>query len=421
LSEKFSKKFSKSSLLIKNGRVIDPAKQFDAICDILIDNGIVRAVCPHIEPAARHTIDAANMWVTPGFIDLHTHLREPGFEYKETIKTGALAAVKGGFTTVCAMPNTKPVIDSAEWLKFVADKAKAANYARVLPIASITKNQTGEELVDMYALKQAGAVAFSEDGKSVANAAVMKKALVQAAAIDMPVFDHCEEETLGEDPDAEDLIIARDMLLAESAGARLHICHLSTARGLDLVKLWKKRPGGFCLTAEVCPHHFSLCELDCELDDTGSGNFRMNPPLRRKADMLAMADAVRNGFADAIATDHAPHSLQEKRRPNPLNGIVGLETALALCLDTFIYRQNPVAPIDLIAMLTVNPAKILGIKSGAISPGAPADICIIDPDERWTVNPSNFVSMGKNTPYAGRTLRGVIKYTLVNGEIKWQN
>jgi dihydroorotase len=406
-----------SALLIKNGRVIDPAKQFDAICDVLIDNGVVCAVRPHIELAARNTIDATGMWVAPGLIDLHTHLREPGLEYKETIKTGALAAVKGGFTTVCAMPNTKPVIDGVEWIRFVANRAKEADYAHVLPIASITRNQEGEELVDMYALKRAGAVAFSEDGKSVASAGVMQKALAQAAKIDMPVFDHCEEATLPGYPDAEDLIIARDMLLAESAGARLHICHLSTARGLDLVRLWKKRAGGFRLTAEVCPHHFSLCELD----DTGSGNFKMNPPLRSKADMLSLADGVRHGFVDAIATDHAPHSPQEKRQVNPPGGIVGLETALALCLETFIYSENPVAPIDLIAMLTINPAKILGIKSGAISLGAQADICIIDPDEQWTVNPSDFVSLGKNTPYAGRVLRGVVKYTLINGEIKWRS
>ena len=419
------------SLLIKNGRVIDPANKKDDVFDVFVSEGLIESVRRGISKAADTVIDAAGRWVTPGFVDLHTHLREPGYKYKETIESGSRAAVKGGFTTICCMPNTNPVIDSPEIVRYV--KAKAGPYAKVLPVAGITVGQKGENLTDMALLKDAGACAFSEDGKSVMNALVMKQALEMAASVDLPVFDHCEDIHLanngvineggasarlslpGITPMAEDVITARDLLLAESAHARIHFCHVSTSGSAGLLKMARNR--GVKATGEVCPHYFSMCDEDIGSD---SGMYKMNPPLRSYTDMIAMRKALADGIIGVIATDHAPHSETDKSGGflKAAFGISGLETALGLCI-CYLIKTGILTPYKLIEKLTANPARVLGIDAGTLSEGAPADITVIDPETRWTVNPSAFFSKGKNTPFAGRTLTGVVEYTIVDGRVAY--
>jgi dihydroorotase len=417
------------SLLIKNGRVIDPANNLDDISDVFVSNGVIETVRRDVSKIAETVVDAAGCWVVPGFIDLHVHLREPGYEYKETIAAGSRAAVAGGFTTICCMPNTSPVIDSPEILAYVRSRAGA--YAKVLPIASITLGQKGERLSDMALLKNAGAYGFSEDGKSVLNALIMKQALEHAATLGLPVLDHCEDINLanggvinegevsrrmklpGIPSAAEDIITARDLLLAESAGAQIHICHISTAVSARLLKEAKAR--GVNASGEVCPHHFCLCDEDIPEDN---GNYKMNPPLRSYADMEAMRRALADDVIDIIATDHAPHSDTDKTGGflKSAFGVTGLETALGLCI-TVLVNNGVLSPSRLIRKLTVNPARTLGINAGTLSAGALADIAVIDPERQWAVNPTLFISKGKNTPFGCKTLSGMIKYTVVNGRV----
>ena len=417
------------SLLIRNGRVIDPANKRDDIFDVLVVEGKIESVGRGISKSVDTIINAEGCWVTPGFIDLHAHLREPGFEYKETVVTGSRAAVRGGFTTICCMPNTNPVIDSQETVEYVF--SKSGGYAKVLPIGSITLGQNGESLSDMALLKNAGVCGFSEDGKSVMHTQLMKQAFEKVAALNLPIFDHCEEISLisggvinegsasrrlflpGMPALAEDLITARDLLLAEHAGAKIHLCHISTARSAALLKEAKAR--GVKATGEVCPHHFSLCDEDILSDD---GMFKMNPPLRSKYDMEAMLQALSEDVISVIATDHAPHSEVEKSGGflKAAFGITGLETALGLCVTNLI-NTGILSPYQLIEKLTVNPAKVLGIDSGTLSEGAMADITITDPKCQWTVEPLEFYSKGKNTPFKGKRLSGMVRYTLVNGRI----
>jgi dihydroorotase len=417
------------SLLIKNGRVIDPAENLDGEADVYVSNGVIQAVRPGLTKNAKTVLDAAGCWVTPGFIDLHVHLREPGYEYKETVASGSRAAVAGGFTTICCMPNTAPVTDSPEIVRYVLSKSRG--YAKVLPIAAITQGQKGERLSDMALLKEAGARGFSEDGKSVPNALLMKRALEQAAALGLPVFDHCEDNDLagggvinegtaskrlnlpGMPCCAEDIMTARDLMLAESAGARIHICHVSSAVSARLLKEAKAR--GVNASGEVCPHHFCLCDEDIQEDD---GNYKMNPPLRSCEDMEAMLNALADDVIDVIATDHAPHSADDKRGGflKAAFGVTGLETALGLCITNLV-NTGILSPSRLIRKLTANPAKILGINAGTLAEGAPADIAVIDPRRQWIVDPLQFISKGKNTPFSGKTLSGMIKYTVVNGRV----
>ena len=417
------------SLLIRNGRVIDPANKRDDVSDVFITEGKIESVGHDITKTADTVIDAAGCWVTPGFIDMHVHLREPGYEYKETIETGGRAAVKGGFTTVCCMPNTKPVLDNPEMIADIY--AKAGRYAKVLPIGSITRGQQGESLTNIQLLKEAGACGVSEDGKSVADARLMHQALEKAMACNLLVLDHCEDTNLssggvinegtaakrfslpGISPLAEDVMTARDLLLAEAAGAQIHLCHISTARSAGLLKDAKRR--GVRATGETCPHYFSLHENDILTDD---GKYKMNPPLRSYADMLAMRRALAEDVIDVIATDHAPHSGEDKSGGfmKAAFGIVGLETALGLCITNLV-NTGVLSPPQLIRKLTVNPARILGISSGTLSEGAPADIAVIDPQFAWTVNPSVFISKGRNTPFGGVRLTGMVKFTLVDGRI----
>jgi dihydroorotase len=422
-------------LLIKNGRLIDAANNLDNIADIYINEGHIAAIGPETPRSAGQVIDAEGCWVTPGFIDLHTHLRDPGFEYKETILTGSQAAVKGGFTAICCMPNTHPVIDTVQTVEYILQKAAEAGFARVFPIGAITKGQRGEELSPMAELREAGVCAFSEDGKSVANTRLMCKAFETATALGVPIFDHCEDAALaaggvinagesaerlhlpGIPGDAEDIATARELLLAQSTGARLHLCHVSTARSAWMLE--QAQTHGVKATGEVCPHHFSLCDEDITSDD---GQYKMNPPLRSRADMQAMRKALASGVIGVVATDHAPHAASEKSggfKTAPF-GITGLETAFGLCVTELINTQI-LTPAQLVSKLTANPARILGLHWNGLSVGAEADITVTDPAGQWTVEPAAFYSKGRNTPFNGKKLTGMIKYTLIHGRIVYGN
>ena len=418
-------------LLIQNGRVIDPANGRDGRFDILITDGTITKVAESIADSADEIIDAAGKWVVPGLIDLHVHFREPGFTRKETIATGSRAAALGGFTTVCCMPNTKPVVDNEILVEYVKMKAEREAVVNVLPIGAITKGQNGEELADIGSMARAGACAVSEDGKSVDNAALMKTALKYAGMFNIPVLDHCEDKLLtgsgqmhagaqaalmglaGISPESEEVIMARDIILAKDAGAHLHICHISTAGAAQLLREAHAR--GEHITAEVCPHHFTLCDEDITDYDA---NFKMAPPLRSRADVAAMKEALADGTIAVIATDHAPHHIDEKNCEfaAAANGIVGLETAIALSI-TELVRAKVLTPMQLVEKLTLNPAKILGIGKGTLSEGADADIAIIDTETPYTVDVNTFASKSKNSPFHGREVYGKVTHTVCGGKV----
>ena len=418
-------------LLIKNGRIIDPANGRDGQMDVLIENGKIARVADSITEAADEVIDASGKWVVPGLIDLHVHLREPGFTRKETIATGSCAAAMGGFTTICCMPNTKPVIDNEILVEYVKMKADREAVVNVLPIGAITKGQNGEELADIGSMARVGACAISEDGKSVDNAALMKTAMKYAGMFNIPVFDHCEDKRLtgsgqmhagaqaallglaGISPESEEVIISRDIILAKDAGAHLHICHVSTSGAVQLLREAHAR--GENVTAEVCPHHFTLCDEDITDYDA---NFKMAPPLRARTDVAAMKEALADGTIEVIATDHAPHHIDEKNCEfaAAANGIVGLETAVALSI-TELVRTDVLTPMQLIEKMAVNPAKILGINKGTLSEGADADIAVIDAETPCTVDVSAFASKSKNSPFHGREVYGKVTHTICGGKV----
>lgn len=419
-------------LLIKGGRVLDPANGIDALMDVLTEDGKVKLVAENITETADEVIDAAGKWVAPGLIDLHVHLREPGFEKKETIKTGSMAAAAGGVTTICAMPNTKPVTDNeiiVEYIKMKADREAVVN---VLPIGAITKGQQGEELADIGRMAAVGACAISEDGRSVANAGLMKTALRYAGMFNMPVFDHCEDGNLagkgqmnagdraallglkGISNDSEEVIVSRDMILADSVGAPIHLCHISTSGSVKLIEQAKQR--GVKVTAEVTPHHFTLCDEDITEYDA---NYKMNPPLRSRADVECMKQALKDNILEVIATDHAPHHIDEKNCEfeKAANGITGLETSLALSI-TELVEGGWLTPYQLIEKMSTNPAKILGRSNiGNLSVGADADITVIDPDMEYTIDRNKMYSKGLNTPFHGRKVKGIAAYTIVGGRV----
>lgn len=422
-------------VLIKNGRLIDPSTGRNANMDLLIEDGKVNQVAPMIEGIEADTvINASGKFVMPGFIDMHVHLREPGFEYKETIKTGAQAAARGGFTTICAMPNTKPVIDCQEMAELVIEKAKKEAIINVIQVGAITKGQEGKELADIDGMKRAGIIALSEDGKSVMDAALYREALKKAKKHNMTVLAHCEDKNLvgngvlnagkkaeelgmpGITNAVEDVIVARDILLAKETGARLHLCHCSTKDSVDWVRWGKEQ--GLSLTAEVCPHHFTLTEDDIPGDDA---NYKMNPPLRSRADVEALRKAMSDGVMNVIATDHAPHSAEEKARSikDAPFGIVGLETAYSLAV-TELVDNGWISHYQLCEKLTKNPARILGIERGSLAVGSVADIVITDPTAEYVIDSSKFVSMGHNTPFDGKKVRGKIWMTLVAGNIVYK-
>lgn len=424
-----------SSLLIKNGRVIDPANNIDAICNVLIVDGKIASVSEHLTADADETIDAEGCWVTPGLIDLHVHLRQPGFERKETIATGTRSGAVGGFTTICAMPNTNPVVDNEIVVEYIKMKAEKEGVINVLPIGAITKGQMGEELADIGKMAEVGVCALSEDGRSVDNAGLMKTALKYASMFKLPVFSHCEDINLvgkghmnagdkasllglkGISNDSEEVIVSRDMILADSVGAQIHLCHMSTKGCVELIRQAKER--GVNVTAEVTPHHFTLSEDD--INDYDS-NFKMNPPLRTKTDVEALKKALKDNVIEVIATDHAPHHIDEKNCEfeKAANGIIGLETALPLAI-TELVEGGYLTPSQLIEKMSYNPAKILHSDKGTLSVGAAADITIIDPVTEYQVEVSKMVSKAKNSPFGGRNVRGKAVYTIVNGNVIVEN
>jgi dihydroorotase len=418
------------SVLIRHGRVIDPGR-INGPADVLIENGKIAAVGPGLKaPAGATVIDATGKWVLPGFVDLHVHFREPGFEYKETIATGAAAAVAGGFTSVCCMPNTQPVNDNQSVTEFILDKARAAGLANVFPIGAITKGSEGKELAEFGDLRAAGCVAVSDDGKPVMNGMVMRRALEYARAFDLPVVDHCECTHLSEGgcmhegqvatemglhgiPAAsEDVMVARNLALAELTGGRLHLAHLSTAGSVRMVREAKAR--GIRVTAEACPHHFLLTEEAVREFNT---NAKMNPPLRSRKDVEAVKAGLKDGTIDVIATDHAPHAAFEKEREFDYApfGIVGLETAWGLAL--VLVEEGVLTVEQVVAALTVQPARAFGLAKGTLAVGADADVTIVDPEAPWVVDPEKFKSKGRNTPFAGWKLKGRVVSTLVGGRV----
>lgn len=419
-------------LLLRGGRVVDPARGLDAPADILVDGGRIAAVGPGLPAPAARTVDLTGLVVVPGLIDLHAHFREPGDEAKETILTGSRAAVRGGFTTVCVMPNTRPVNDRRETMERVLAEARRVSLANVLPIAAVTRGSGGTELVDMADLAAAGAVAFSDDGRPVSDSRIMRRALEAAAAAGRFVDDHGEDRSLAEGgavnegpassrlglpgipAAAEDIMTARDIILAEATGTRVHIAHLSTAGGVRLVGDAKAR--GVRVSAEATPHHLLLADDDIPSPDP---NYKMNPPLRSAADRAALVEGLRTGAVDAIATDHAPHTAAEKARgfaAAPF-GIVGLETAVPLVLDRLV-RPGTITLARFVELLSARPARLLGLAAkGRIEPGADADLTVLDLDRPVTVDKTRFESKGRNTPFDGWRLVGAPVLTVVGGRI----
>jgi len=444
-------------VLIKNGHIIDPSQGIAGIGDVLIEDGKIKEVriqnaehrtqstAPPTHPSPSRgegkgggenlvsdlrAIDAAGLYVLPGLIDMHTHLREPGFEYKETIKTGTMAAVKGGFTTVCAMPNTNPVNDNSSVTDFIIRKAIQEGACTVYPIGAITKGQKGEELAEMGIMHSEGCVAFSDDGRPVMNSLIMRRALEYSKTFDVPIISHCEDLSLsgggmmnegllsvtsglkGIPSEAEEIMVARDIALAGLTNGRLHIAHVSTEGSVRLVRQAKER--GINVTAETCPHYFSITEKAVEGYNT---NAKVNPPLRTQKDTAAIKQGLKDGTIDVIATDHAPHHRDEKLREFDAapSGISGLETALGLSLK--LVEEGILTMKQLIEKMTINPAKIMGINKGTLKNGADADVIIVNPDKEFKVEPEKFASKGKNTPFEGWVLKGAAVITICKGKI----
>ncbi len=422
-------------VLLKGGRLLDPSSSLDAVGDLLLRDGKIESVGGSLgTPDGALVIDCAGQVVAPGFIDVHCHLREPGREDVETILSGARAAAAGGFTAVCAMPNTDPVTDNQAAVGFVLKQGRAAQAARVYPYGAISIGQKGERLAEFGEMVGAGAVAVSDDGRPVVNAQLMRTALEYARTFGIPVADHCEEPTLaaggdmnegfvsarlglkGIPAEAEEIMAIRDILLARLTGGHVHLCHMSTKGSVELIRWGKER--GIRVTAEACPHHLSLTEDEVEGYDT---NAKMNPPLRSLADVEAVQQAVKDGTIDVIATDHAPHHTDDKHREfsNAPNGIVGLETALAVNL-TWLVKSQIISLATLVDRMACAPARIFGLPGGMLRRGSLGDITVFDPDLAWTVDPNGFLTKGRNTPYGGRTLHGRVGCTLVDGRVVFQ-
>ena len=419
------------TILIKNGRIIDPLRKYDKVGDVLVENGKISQIGGAIDAKTAQIIDASGKIVSPGFVDLHTHLREPGREDKETIESGTRAAIFGGFTTVCAMPNTEPACDGQAHVKFILERAQEVNLANVIPVGAITKSRQGKEMTEMMELRQAGCLAVSDDGESVADAGVMRRALEYASMAGMLVISHCEDKALagkgvmhegywstvlGLAPipaEAESTIVERDMQLAEMAGARLHIAHISAAQSVEIIRQGKKR--GVKVTAEATPHHFTLQDEDLKTYDT---NFKVNPPLRTAGDVEAIKKALKDGTIDAIATDHAPHLESEKEKEFDFApfGMIGLETALSLAVMGLIDKGYLDWP-GLIEKLSVNPCRILGYDRGSLAEGAVADITLIDPAKDWTYRKEDIKSRSSNSPFIGWKMKAAVTDVIVGGRV----
>jgi len=419
------------TLLIKNGRIIDPSQKLDQTADLLIEGGVVKQIGANLAaPSGAQTVDASGCYVTPGLIDMHVHLRDPGLEYKEDIVSGTKAAVAGGFTSVACMPNTKPVIDSKAIASYIINKAKTEGFCNVFPIGCITQGMGGERLAEMGELKESGCVGVSDDGKPVKSSELMRRALQYAAGIGIRVISHAEDlELVGEGTMnegftstelglkgiprvAEDIATSREILLAEYTGTPVHIAHVSTAGSVRMIREAKAR--GVQVTCETAPHYFTLT------DDAVRGyntNAKMNPPLREAADVAAIKAGLKDGTIDAIATDHAPHHLDEKDLEfnEAMNGIVGLETSLPLALK--LVEEGVLTLQLLVEKMVLNPAKILSIDRGTLAVGAVADVTVVDPQLEWTVEADKLASKSKNSPFLGWKLQGAARCTVVAGKV----
>jgi dihydroorotase len=422
-------------ILLRGGRVIDPATGVDRPADLLLQDGKVEAIDQNLgRPDGAIVIEAAGKVVSPGLIDLHVHLREPGQEDLETVATGAMAAAAGGFSAVCAMPNTDPVTDNQAAVGFIVSQAQRAEKARVYPIGAISLGQDGQQLAEFGELVGAGAVAVSDDGKPVVSSHLMRTALEYARTFGIPVADHCEDPTLaaggvmheglistrlglkGMPAAAEEIMVARDILLAELTGGHVHLCHMSTRGSVELIR--RAKEGGLRVTAEACPHHFTLTHEACEGYNT---NAKMNPPLREPEDREAIRQGLRDGTIDVICTDHAPHHYDAKEREfdDAPNGIIGLETALGLAI-TELVESGLIDLPTLIQRMSATPARIFKLPGGTLARGATADVVVLDPGAEWVVDPAAFFSKSRNTPFAGRRLRGRAEVTIVRGQVVFQ-
>lgn len=421
------------TVLLKNGKLIDYATMTDDYFDILIEDDKIKEISKNINKKSDKVIDCTDLFIIPGMIDMHCHLREPGFEQKETIETGMKSAVKGGFTTICPMPNTNPTCDSAFILQKIQNEAKRVGVCNVLPYASVTKGELGEELTDFKDLKKAGAIAFSDDGMPVTRAKIMRDALIEANRLGTFVASHCEEKELGKGainageiadklnvkgvlPEAETLMAAREVELAEINNFHAHVCHISAKETARLIRDAKKR--GVKVTCETCPHYYSFTEE--EVLNSGT-NAKMNPPLRKKDDMQEIIKALQDGTIDCIITDHAPHTKEEKEvgLEKAPNGIIGFETALAATVTNLV-DKGYISYLDMVRLISYNPAKILNLDKGSLQEGKIADITIFNPNEEYIYQKEDIVSKSKNTPFIGKKLKGRVKYTIVNGNIVYE-
>lgn len=419
--------------LLKNGTLIDYKTSIFEKYDILIQDDKISKIEKNIQDEADTTIDCTNLNIIPGMIDIHCHLREPGFEYKETIETGAKSAVCGGFTTICPMPNTKPTPDSTIILQKIIDESKRVNLCNILPYASVTKGEKGEELVDFEELKNAGAIAFSDDGMPVVNSNTMRQAIIEADKLGTYVASHCEEKSVSKGainagsiadelgvegvlPEAEEIMVAREIVISETNNVRAHICHISTKTSKNMIRDAKKR--GVKITCETCPHYFTFTVDEVKKSGT---NAKMNPPLREEKDRLAIIEGLKEGTIDCIITDHAPHSEDEKKQDlsKAPNGIIGFETALSAEIMNLI-DTGDLSYLDLVRLTSYNPANLLKIDRGSIEVGKVADITIFDPNEKYVYTKEMIVSKAKNSPFIGKTLKGKVKYTIVNGKVVYK-
>jgi dihydroorotase len=420
------------TFVIKNGRVIDPASRFDGVADVLIEDGVIRGVGPAL--SGSEVFDASGLIVAPGFIDMHVHLREPGFEHAETIESGSRAAAAGGFTSICPMPNTAPVNDSATVTTYIIERARRHAVVNVFPIGAITKGSAGDELASIGSMKKAGVVAISDDGRPVMNAQLMRRAMEFARSFGLPVIDHCEDLHLSAGGDmheglesvrlglrgipaaSEDVMVARDILLAELTGARYHVAHISSRHAVEMVAFAKSR--GLPVTAEATPHHLALADSDIQPYDS---NYKMKPPLRSICDVGAVAQGVINGAVDAIATDHAPHAGSEKMQEFekcPF-GILGLETAIGVTLEQLLHPGR-IGVMRMVELFTTGPDRILNLGRGTLKPGAPGDVTIFSTDREWTYDVNKSLSKSRNSPFHGKTFKGGPVATVVGGRVVWQ-
>ena len=418
-------------LLIKNGRVVHPVTSAVILQDILIEDGKIVLIERGLEAEADQVIDASGLAVSPGLVDMHVHLRDPGLTYKEDIITGSNAAARGGITAMACMANTSPTVDCPEQVQYVLDRANQGSGVQIFPIAALSKGLRGEEPTDADALKKAGAIALSDDGNNVDNANLMRDVLIQAGQLDIPVLCHCEDTSMvegravnegsvsrqlwleGRPAIAEELVVMRDAMLAEETGAHVHICHVSTARSVEIIRKMKKK--GIHITCETCPQYFTLTEDEVLVQGSLA---RVNPPLRTAQDVKGIIAGLKDGTIDAIATDHAPHSAEEKARPlvRAPSGMIGLETSLAITL-TQLYHTGKMELPEIIRRMSTNPSDILHLPKGRMSLGVDGDLTIFDPNAEWTVDPERFASKARNTPFGGWKVKGRVKYTIVKGRV----